>query len=103
MRKYTLASTDAKTSVDLREYKDVIKNAVEEVMTKEKNLKVIVTKEYYTVSPTPKKGEAIRIGRIICKSSLSKHCIQIPKLFLSIEVKEINNEEGYEHKMGGHW
>lgn len=103
MRKYTLASIDAKTSVDLREYKDVIINAIREVMIDEKNLKVIVAKDYYTVSPTPKRGDAIRIGRIICKSSLSRHCVQIPKLFSSVEVKERNYGERKEHKMGGHW
>ena len=102
MRKYTLASADSRASVDLRDYKDVITDAVNEVMAGVDNLEVIVTKDYYTVSPTPEKGDAIRIGRIICKSALNRHCVQIPKLFSSIEVKEQTNGERKEHQMGGH-
>lgn len=102
MRKYTLASADSRASVDLRDYKDVITDAVNEVMAGVDNLEVIVTKDYYTVSPTPEKGDAIRIGRIICKSALNRHCVQIPKLFSSIEVKELDNGERKEHQMGGH-
>lgn len=102
MRRYTLASTEARSAVDLRDYKDVITNAVREVMAGVNNLKVVVTKDYYTVSPTPEKGDAIRIGRIICKSALNRHCVQIPKLFSSIEVKESDNGERKEHQMGGH-
>ena len=102
MRRYTLASAEARSSVDLRDYKDVITNAVKEVMAGVDNLKVTVAKDYYTVSPTPEKGDAIRIGRIICKSTLNRYCIQIPKLFSSIEVKEQTNGERKEHQMGGH-
>ena len=103
MRRYSLSSGDAKRSVDLRDYKDVITEAVTSVM-KEKSVQVIVNKNSYTVSPTPNKSEAIRIGRLICKSTLNQYCIQIPKLFTGeeIETKEELNEQRTKHCMGGH-
>lgn len=104
MRRYTLTSSDARRTVDLRNYKDVIINAVTSVMTKQ-DVEVAVYKDCYTVSPTPNKGEAIRIGRTICKSGLNQYCIQIPKLFTGeeIELKEESNESrNNNHRLGGH-
>ncbi len=103
MRRYTLSSGVARKKVDLREYEDIITEAVMEVMTN-KQAKVTVYKDNYTVSPAPNKGEAIRIGRMICKSSLNQYCIQIPKLFTGeeIETKEEKNESKANHRMGGH-
>lgn len=90
MRKYTLASSDARESVDLRAYAAIIEAAVHEVMPK---ATVIVEADCYCVEPTPKQGDAIRIGRMICRSTLSRCCVQIPKLFSSIEVKPRTEEE----------
>lgn len=85
MRKYTLASSVAKSQVDLIAYTEVITEAVHEVLPK---ASVIVEKDCYYVSPAPSKGDAIRIGRAICKSALAQYCVQIPKLFNSIPIKE---------------
>lgn len=90
MRKYTLASSDARGSVDLRAYAATIEAAVHEVMPK---ATVIVEADCYCVEPTPTQGDAIRIGRMICRSALSQYCIQMPKLFSSIEVKPKTEEE----------
>lgn len=103
MRVYHLSSGDARRTVDLRDYADVIANAVTSVMSS-KDVTVAVNKDSYTVSPTPTQGEAIRIGRLICKSDLNQYCIQIPKLFTgeNIETKEEPNEPRNNDRMGGH-
>lgn len=82
MRKYTLASMD-RDSVDLRVYVAEIINAVHEVMP---TAQVRVDKDCYYVSPTPTKGDAIRIGRKICESDLKHYCIKVSKLFNSVEI-----------------
>ena len=104
MRIYHLSSGAARRSVDLRDYADVITKAVTSVMSS-KDVTVIVDKDSYTVSPAPSQGEAIRIGRLICKSDLNKYCIQIPKLFTgeNIETKEeLNDQRNNNDRMGGH-
>lgn len=90
MRKYTLASSDARSSVDLRSYAEIIESAVHEVMPR---AVVQVERDYYYVDPTPKQGDAIRIGRQICRSALCQYCVQIPKLFSSVEIKPLIEEE----------
>lgn len=99
MRKYTLASSNARTSVNLTTYTNVITEAVHEVMPK---ASVIVEQDCYYVSPAPSKGDAIRIGRAICKSGLAQHCVQIPKLFNSIPMKEDQHEENERKLPSGH-
>ena len=108
MRIYHLSSGAARRSVDLRDYADVITNAVTSVMSS-KNVTVIIDKDSYTVSPDPSKSEAIKIGRLICKSALSQHCVQIPKLFTGEnvepkkeELNESRTEPKVKHRMGGH-
>lgn len=101
MRKYTLASLDARGKVDLREYCEFIETTVHEFMP---HAKVQVGCDHYTVSPAPSRGEAIRIGRKLCKNkSLGRCCIKIPKLFNgeTIETKEATN--GTEKHNGGHF
>ena len=79
MRRYTLASKDARHNVDLRDYSEEILEAVHQVMP---TAAVRVTQSYYTVSPTPSRSEAIKIGRQLSKKTvLGSHCIKIPKLF----------------------
>lgn len=100
MRKYTLASPTAKTTVDLRGYADIITNAVHEVMP---SATVKVEADCYYVSPTPSQGDAVRIGRQICQSTLKVHCVQIPKLFTSIEIEKEATQNGTMPKhTGGH-
>ena len=102
MRRYTLASVDARSQVDLRKYRQTIVDAVHALMP---SAVVDVQKDCYYVSPTPKQGDAVKIGRIICKSALSKHCVHIPKLFSSVEVSERKGKiNGRKKKQsGGHF
>ena len=105
MRRYYLASPDAKQKVDLRDYEDVIVEAVMEVMKDVEGVSVVVREQYYEVSPSPKRNFAVAIGRKICKSGLSQYCVQIPKLFLSKEEKPSEEEKKDGKKtdrMGGH-
>ena len=100
MRRYTLASSDARINVDLRDFQTVIEDAIHEVMA---SAEVVVEKDCYYVSPTPSKGDAIRIGRQICKSALNQYCVQIPKLFSSIEIEEEDNDRKEQKHNGGHF
>jgi len=104
MRKYYLASQDAKQKVDLRDYEDVIEGAVMDVMKDVEGVSVMVHERYYEVSPSPDRGHAVAIGRMICKSGLSQHCVMIPKLFSSIEVLSKEEQKNGEktNRMGGH-
>ena len=100
MRRYSLASTKARDDVDLCDYSDIITNAVKEIMPK---AYVDIFQDYYIVDPSPTQGQAVKIGRLICQSDLSKHCIHIPKLFTSKEVKEVTDDgENGKHPDGGH-
>ena len=102
MRKYYLASSKDRDGVDLEAYQDEIIDAVHRHMP---HAKVEVSKNYYTVHPTPSKGDAIRIGRILSdKDVLGRYCVKIPKLFCSEEVqqrKEVDNGRN-EKRTGGH-
>lgn len=94
MRRYSLTSGDARRTVDLRDYADVITNAITTIMSG-KDVTVVVKKDCYIVSPTPSRGESIRIGRLICKSTLCQYCVQRPVLFSGEDVepkKEESNE-----------
>lgn len=99
MRKYTLASPESRSTVDLRDYRAIIESAVQEIMPA---AKVIVETDCYYVSPAPKRGDAVKIGRAICKSDLNRHCIKLSKLFTGIPVKEVKHEEHQPQRPGGH-
>ena len=79
MRRYTLASKDSRKDVDLRDYAGEIMDSVHQIMP---DAAVMVTQRYYTVSPAPNRGQAIKIGRLLSKKDvLGIHCIKISKLF----------------------
>lgn len=99
MRRYTLASLSARNDVDLRDFEGIIVDAVHSVCP---TATILVEKDCYYVSPTPQKGDAVKIGRQICKSALCKYCVHIPKLFSSIEVKERSNVRE-QQPLGGHF
>ena len=98
MRKYTLASQSARKSVDLRNYTDIITDAVHSVIP---TATVRVEQDCYYVSPTLSQSEAVRVGRLICQSQLKQHCILIPKLFSSIEIGG-KEQHGTKKYTGGH-
>ena len=84
MRKYYLASADDRNDVDLRRFQDEIAAAVHKHMP---NAQVVVEEKYYTVHPTPDRGNAIRIGRQLSKCAvMGRYCIKISKLFCSEEM-----------------
>ena len=103
MRKYMLASLSEREDVDLRDYDDVITDAVHEFMPE---ALVKIEPNCYYVDPTPDRGTAVKIGRKICQSTLKKSCITIYKLFSSVEIgggKQNGTKEPREPQLaGGH-
>lgn len=85
MRKYYLASADDRNGVDLQNFQNEIIEVVHRYLP---HAQVVVEKEYYTVHPTPDRGDAIRIGRQLSKNEImGRYCIKISKLFCSEEVE----------------
>lgn len=75
MRRYYLASSEDREDVDLRDYMKTIEDAVHRYMPK---AQVEVYERWYTVDPTPDRGNAIRIGRLLSdKDVLGEHCVKI--------------------------
>lgn len=101
MRRYYLASAENRGIVDLREYQDEIVEAVHQIMPQ---AQVEVKKDFYEISPSPSKGCAIKIGKLLSsKDVLGGYCIKISKLFCSEEVESEECIDGTEKKRtGGH-
>lgn len=100
MRKYTLADGQKRGSVDLRDYKDVISAAIEAFAP---GTTVAIYKDHYLVSEQLSHSQAVKIGRKICESDLSQHCIKLSKLFNSTLVKEETDDNRSKQKqIGGH-
>ena len=97
-RKYSLANGSMRGVVDLRDYSDVITAAVQEFAP---GSSVVVCRDYYTVLEPLTQSQAVKIGRRICESDLSKYCIKLSKLFNS---KEVTNEKtNQSQRPGGHY
>ena len=100
MRKYMLADGSKRAVVDLRDYEDIIRAAIEEFAP---GTTVTVNKDHYLVGEQLSQSQAVKIGRKICESTLSRHCIKLSKLFNSKLVKEKTNDNKEEPKRpGGH-
>ena len=99
MRKYALADGQKRASVDLRDYEAIIVAAVQEFAP---GNTVVVEQHYYTVKEPLTQSQAVKIGRKICESSLSQHCIKLSKLFNSTLVKEKDNDGTKQKQTGGH-
>lgn len=100
MRRYSLADGSKRSTVDLRDYEDVIVKAVQEFAP---GTTVVVSKNYYTVQEPLSHSQAVKIGRKICESDLSQHCIKLSKLFNSTVIKEATNDNRHKQKQtGGH-
>ena len=95
MRKYTLADGSKRDTVDLRDYEDIIVAAVQEFAP---GNSVVVNKDCYVLKDQLTQGQAVKIGRRICESDLSKHCIKLSKLFSSRIVKGKENDNRREQK-----
>lgn len=101
MRKYTLADGSKRSTVDLRDYEDVIKAAVEEFAP---GTTVTVCKDHYIVNEPLSQSQAVKIGRKICESELKYHCVKLSKLFNSRILKEVSNDNRNKQKQnGGHY
>ena len=100
MRKYTLADSSKRSIVDLRDYEDVIKAAVEEFAP---GTTVTVCKDHYIVNEPLSQSQAVKIGRKICESDLKYHCVRLSKLFNSKLVKENTNENRTKQKQAGRY
>lgn len=98
MRKYTLADGQKRSSVDLRDYEDVISAAIEEFAP---GTTVTIYKDHYRVSEQLTHSQAVKIGRRICESDLSQHCIKLSKLFNSRIVKEKTDDNRSKQKQAG--
>ena len=86
MRRYYLASIEFRGDVNLRDYKEIVEDAVHHYMPM---ARVEVYERFYTVDPSPSRGDAIRIGKLLSdKDVLGKYCVKIPKLFCSEEVEK---------------
>ena len=101
MRRYYLASVEKRGIVDLRWHQDEIIEAVHQIMPQ---AQVVVKEDCYEVSPSPPKGLAIKIGRLLSsKDVMGSYCIKISKLFCSEEVECKECIDGTEKKcVGGH-
>lgn len=82
MKKYTLASPEARKNVDLRNHSDIIIKAVLDVVP---DAVVNVYEDHYTVDNITK-GQSIKVGRKICSSILGQYCVTLYKLFNGKEV-----------------
>lgn len=100
MRKYALANGQKRGMVNLRDYEDIIISAVLEFAP---DATVAVFRDCYTVDRSLTQSQAVKIGRRICESTLSQHCIKLSKLFTSTVIKEETDDNRNEQKqMGGH-
>ena len=101
MRRYCLASVEKRGIVDLRWHQDEIVEAVHQIMPQ---AQVVVKEDCYEVTPSPPKGLAIKIGKLLSsKDALGGYCIKISKLFCSEEVECKECVDGTEEKRtGGH-
>jgi len=85
MREYSLQDSEYRKTVDLRNYRTLIENAIHSVTP---STEVNVEKDHYTLSPLPSKGELIMIGRVLAKpENLGRYCITRPVLFKGETVK----------------
>lgn len=85
MRKFSLASPEARETVDLTAHEKLITDTVKSIIP---NAKVKVYEHFYTIDHVTK-GQSIKIGKVLSKScNLGKYCIQISKLFSGTESEE---------------
>lgn len=72
---YSLVKSSARNNTDLRYYEKEILNAYKDVNP---SLSVGVHDNSYVVSGNLTRGQAVRAGRIIAKSSLGSHAVKYP-------------------------
>ena len=95
MRVYKLAAPYHRSYVDLRDFKDIIKQAVHQEVP---DAKVVVKEDCYEIDRDISKGNAIRIGRTLASGELGKYCLQRATLFIGHTVEKIKSEKKIEPK-----
>jgi hypothetical protein len=75
IKRYYLVKPYARENTDLRDYEKVIVQAWKSVNP---SLIVRVYSNYYEVIGDISKGDAIRAGRLIAKSTLARHAVKYP-------------------------
>ena len=73
MRVYKLAAPYHRSYVDLRDFKDIIKQAVHQEVP---DAKVVVKEDCYEIDKDISQGDAIRIGRTLASGELGQYCLQ---------------------------
>ena len=86
-KKYVLVAKEARESIDLGDYADMIANAVLGVVD-EDDVMVYVCKDGYYMDVLASKEEEGRIEEILCNSGLGKYRAQDGSLFTSIVIDE---------------
>ena len=85
MREYQLADSIFKNSIDLRDFKKEIQDAVAKHT---QNVTVYVEKDRYILDKNISKGDAIRIGRTLAAGPLGQYCLLRATLFSGHTIKE---------------
>jgi len=89
MRVYKLAAPYHRSYVDLRDFKDIIKQAVHQEVP---DAKVVVKEDCYEIDKDISKGDAIRIGRTLASGELGQYCLQGATLFIGHTVEKSNQK-----------
>lgn len=87
MTKYVLTSTDARESINLREYGQIIADAVFDVVEDDEPL-VMTAKDHYCVEMDAPmtESERLQIDEILCASELGKYRVDGQMLFTAVTV-----------------
>lgn len=88
MRKYYLASTEHRNTVNLLQYKNIILETAKEILGSD--IKVSVHKDYYMIPCDIPRGAIIKFGRALCKTPISIYCVDRPVLFKGEYLMEKN-------------
>lgn len=79
MRIYELANTELRGEVNLLDYKNIIKQVINEEAP---TVKVTIEPDRYILDTDISKGQAIRIGKKIAQSQLGQYCLLRSILFV---------------------
>lgn len=89
MRKYCFADKDYKHTIDLKDYADVIVEAVHEICP---DIEVIVESDGYILPKDVPHGIKVKIGMALAKTELAQYCLNRPVLFRGKTMNEQKNK-----------
>ena len=67
-RKFRLLAENERDNVDLREYKDIIENTIQEIAP---NTRITVRRDYYMLDCVTQ-SQIVQIGRLLAKTEINK-------------------------------